>query len=64
MIIKKCPYCGSEARVVFVKFSSLYAVQCSHCVNKGFYAQTAESAVNNWNERAEVQEIIFSFGKF
>ena len=57
--IFNCPYCGHEARVVYVKFSRLYTVECSHCVNKGFYAQTPEGAIDNWNERAKIQELKF-----
>ena len=58
-VIKNCPYCGGVARVVFTRLSSLYVVECSHCVNKGFQAPTESLAVKNWNERAEIQEVTF-----
>ena len=57
--IKQCPYCGHNARVVLVKLSGLYVVECSHCLNKGFHAQTEERAVILWNERAERKGVKF-----
>ena len=56
-VIKNCPYCGGVAKVSFVKLSSLYVVECSHCVNKGWYAPTRNLAIKSWNERAEIQEV-------
>ena len=52
--IRNCPYCGGVGRVSHVKLSSLYVVECSHCVYKGFYAPTRNLAIQIWNERAVI----------
>ena len=52
--IRNCPYCGGVGKLSFVQLSSLYVVECSHCVNKGFYAPTINQAIQIWNERAEI----------
>ena len=61
--LKPCPFCGGEAIVETEKIGKeqlLYAVGCSdrECVSQGRYYTTVESAINAWNTRKPVENVI------
>ena len=55
--LKRCPFCGGEARMqehVFVGYSSTWGVVCLDCCaeTKQFYKNSQEAA-EAWNRRAD-----------
>lgn len=60
--LKKCPFCGGEARLAdepIGKGKCLYSVLCENdCVVQGTYHTTAESAIKAWNRRKPIERVI------
>ena len=56
--LKKCPFCGGEAKVMELYYAGShpndifgYEVECQSCGVSGVDWDTAKEAVDAWNER-------------
>lgn len=53
--IKKCPFCGADARINSIRLSVSeveYYIDCaSGCVQQSFPFMTKEEAIEDWNKR-------------
>ena len=60
--LKRCPFCGGEARLAdepIGKGKYLYSVLCENdCVVQGTYFTTAETAIEAWNNRKPLERVI------
>ena len=54
-ILKRCPFCGGEAKCI--EFYGLYHVICCNCHIAGKDCPTRESAVSAWNTRPIENEL-------
>lgn len=59
--LKRCPFCGSEAKCI--EFYGLYHVICCNCHIAGKDCPTRESAVSAWNSRPIENELNEKIGK-
>jgi Lar family restriction alleviation protein len=53
--LKPCPFCGSDVKIVFNRFGSLYMCFCETCgAIVSFKGKEGKIALRNaWNERAD-----------
>lgn len=62
VVLKKCPFCGGEARMeaeAIGKEKYLYSVSCiNDCVTQGIYHKTVDSAIKAWNTRKPVENVL------
>ena len=50
--LKKCPFCGGEARINAYGFNQ-YSVECLNCGAETSREQGVENAIQAWNKRVE-----------
>ena len=55
-VLKPCPFCGGEAKIMkhlFNNQSTSYGVKCKRCLAETFqFFKSREKAVEAWNRRA------------
>lgn len=51
--LKKCPFCGGEAKLNDVDHGILFFVSCKNCGAATFAANKSSIAEKSWNRRAE-----------
>ena len=49
--IEKCPFCGGEGSLEFVKSFNVWHVECELCASCGEVKSTREGARKAWNTR-------------
>lgn len=53
--LKRCPFCGGEAR--FATDSKRF-IECEKCGASTGYCESEEEAINAWNTRKPVEDVI------
>lgn len=56
--LKRCPFCGGQAKVYKTKFNFLYEeyayqIYCVCCQAQTRYSNTLEKAIKEWNKRTK-----------
>ena len=61
--LKKCPFCGGEAELLQGVTEIHNYVMCMHCYCKTQYYNTQKIAIQTWNTRKPVEDVVEALKK-
>lgn len=65
-MLRRCPFCGGEAEISDGEFINGHFVFCTQChIQTKLYTlgNTREKAINDWNTRKPVDDLVYVFEK-